>query len=468
MAVKVDDIVTLLSRGISRRQIYFDNHPEVIAHSEEFTAELKRFLDEQGESTFFLGVAGRQLVYESHLLLGASIIGCRIVDLLQELSCGGIRLQCSVEPWEIRAWFGLVADLTEPVADLATARALLDAKGIRNIELSPVYDDPNWFGQESDSIPHKIANGNLSDNAIAMIPAYQSVYGSVEKAHTDAADDSAVDVDTTREMSGNMMKSMGDSFMDIMQLVDYPDFDSYTVGHSVRVAMLAAFIGRYLNAPQDFILELGAAGLLHDIGKSRVPDDIIFKRGRLTAEERHIMERHPEDGAAILLAGNNASPLTISAAWGHHLRYDYKGYPASPPWAIQNNATALLHICDVYEALTAVRPYKKAFSPRRAYEIMLFDKGAFHPVLLRTFISALGLYPAGSCVLLSNGERAVVAKAGVDIQRPLVEITHERDGSPVISRRPLDLGAAQTRDIEVNGLLNAEANVESAELSSAV
>jgi len=94
-----------------------------------------------------------------------------------------------------------------------------------------------------------------------------------------------------------------------------------------------------------------------------------------------------------------------------------------PCWHAVGKATALLHVCDVFEALTAVRPYKPALTPRRAFEIMLADRGSFHPGALQALVRCTGLYPPGSRVLLSSGERALVLVAGSDIERPAVRVT---------------------------------------------
>lgn len=85
--------------------------------------------------------------------------------------------------------------------------------------------------------------------------------------------------------------------------------------------------------------------------------------------------------------------MQLASAWGHHIRYDGGGYPKPPPWAVYSHVTALLHICDVFEALTAVRPYKPSISPLSAFGIMAQDKGDFDPALFFAFVSALGIYP---------------------------------------------------------------------------
>jgi len=126
-----------------------------------------------------------------------------------------------------------------------------------------------------------------------------------------------------------------------------------------------------------------------------------------------------------------------------------------PRWAARSRVTALLQVCDVYEALTAVRPYKPALPPRRVYEVMLADSHAFDPGALNALMRTLGLYPPGSRVRLSSGEQATVTASGRRIDRPKVEVTHTPDGRRLMRNdwRLVDLGSAETASLSVSELL---------------
>lgn len=123
--------------------------------------------------------------------------------------------------------------------------------------------------------------------------------------------------------------------------------------------------------------------------------------------------------------------MQVAAAWGHHLRYDGGGYPPSPTWAVRSHLVALLQICDVFEALTAVRPYKPPLTPLVAFSIMLQDKGAFDPALFHAFVKTLGIYPPGNRVRLNDGCQGIVVTTGSAIDKPLVRITHDNKGAVV-------------------------------------
>jgi putative nucleotidyltransferase with HDIG domain len=243
--------------------------------------------------------------------------------------------------------------------------------------------------------------------------------------------DESVDVAGARAGGRKLVREAASGALDVMQFLRYPDYDSYTIGHSVRVAALAAFLARELGWSREMQEEMATAGLVHDLGKGKVPSEILFKAGSLDDEERRIIESHPALGAQILIASGERSPVVVSASWGHHLREDGRGYPAMPDWHRHGDAAALIHVCDVFEALTAVRPYKAPMSPRRAFEIMLKDRAAFRPRMLSTLIHSLGLYPPGSEVRLVDGARAVVVARGEEIDSPQVRVTHTAAGRPI-------------------------------------
>lgn len=452
MKLNFDDLVILLNNGIGQRRMYFSDHPKVVTCCRDFTARLKEVLRSSGKESFFLGVVEGKLVHDGRYLVGPTIVGRRLVDFAEALHSGGFLFSDKIEQYEVRELLSVAAEVTDPVGSLQEARSLLKARSITSIEISPVYEDPGWFGQfiyagtETDG--HEMAAGGDLDS---LIPVYQSLYSTVETAHGNALRDHELDLNGARTVSEKLLRSTQGNFMDIMQLVRYPDYDSYTVGHSVRVAMIAMLVAHKLGLTDSPLLELGTAALMHDVGKAKIPEEILFKPGRLTDEERRIIERHPRLGAHILLQNSQTSLLAISAAWGHHFRHDGSGYPVQSPWAITSKFTSLLHVCDVFEALTAIRPYKQALTPRRAYEIMVLDRGAFDPAALIAFVSAMGLYPPGNRVLLSSGERGIVVAAGENLERPRVQITHDQQGQPLAAAdtRTLDLAAEEARNLSV-------------------
>jgi HD-GYP domain-containing protein (c-di-GMP phosphodiesterase class II) len=428
MNARVDALVTLLARGIAQRGLYFAEHPNVRACAHELARDLAQTIA-GSESGFFLGAVEGRLIHEGRMLLGASIVGHKVASCLDRLHSGGLLFRRGVEARELSALFTIAVEQSEPIdGGLAAARELLVSRDVQNIELSPRYEDEDWFGRNVKGSAESDEDGkDLAD----LIPVYQSLFEVVETSHGRATGDHGVDIDGARAVSERFLAATSAGSPDMMQLVRYTDADSYTVGHSVRVALLCVLVGQHLGLPKPRLNELATAGLLHDVGKAKVPPEILYKAGRLDPDELRIMRIHPDAGAKILIESGDASSTTVCTAWGHHVRHDLRGYPNVPGWAVQGEATALLQACDVFEALTAVRPYKRAVTPLRAFEIMFADPGAFHPGALRALVQTLGIYPPGSRITLSDGSRAIVMRAGEKPDRPLVRVTRDAEGVPL-------------------------------------
>ncbi len=224
-------------------------------------------------------------------------------------------------------------------------------------------------------------------------------------------------------------------------LAQYPEHDFFTFGHSIRVALLAIDVARHWTSDRRFLSRIGSAALLHDVGKALVSWDVLHKRGPLTADERRDMQKHPVLGGGILLSLKDSDSLVVAAAYGHHRQDNERGYPADEDELEQSVVTRLVKICDVFEALTAVRPYKAAMSPVKAYRTMTKMRGTFDGDLLGHFIKTIGIHPGGTWVKLDDGRSARVVRQTHDLHRPVVEPATMPDGNPIPpgDRRRYDL-----------------------------
>ena len=453
MYESLNNLLILLCRTISTRKLYFGDHPKVEKLMKEFMQNLKLFCRENEIDKLFIGIIDNNLVFEGRNLVGPSIVGRQLINFAEKLKCGGISFSSDTAETELKAFLNLTLDLKEPTQNIKESRDLLESKDIYNIEIAHQYVGPAgpmtrdqqavWEGQESGDFIH-------SPTLI-----YQALFDAVAQAHGDVLSGNDIDVDSTRSVSEYMLHFTRTRFSDMMQHVYYPDYDSYTVGHSVRVAAIAVFLAHSFNWGEEILLSIGTAGLLHDVGKSKIPDEILYKPGKLNKEEFSLMMAHSQMGAEILMAQKNTTPIDIAAAWGHHIRHDGSGYPKQPSWASRHPITSLLQICDAFEALTAARPYKPPLTPHMAFSIMLNDKGGFHPALLGSFISAVGLYPSGNTVILSDGRKGLVNTVGPKIDRPRVQITHDQQGNeiPLDDQPQVNLAAGENSNLHVAELV---------------
>lgn len=456
MEQRFSDLIILLSSGINQRRMYFDKHPNVQSISGEFVSKLQPLLSGDGPDEFSFGVFNSKFIREGKFLVGPSIAGRSLIEFAEKLCCGGFVFRLPVTESDLITFFCLAAEQKDDIEDLETARAFFAAAGLGHIELLLQFtEDGAEGGAKEDGLDseNKTELDFMASDFAPLLRAYQSLYETVATNNRAINNESQLDLDQARSRGKELVAVSNKGALDVMQFMRYPDFDSYTIGHSVRVAALGALLARQLGWPRDLQNEIATAGLLHDLGKGKISEDILFKPGKLSNDERRVMETHPALGVRILLANNETSSIVLSAAWGHHLREDGGGYPKMPSWYQRSSAAALIHVCDVFEALTAVRPYKKAMCPRRAYEIMIQDKGAFQPRMLAALIRTLGLYPPGSEVVLSDKRRAVVVARGKNPELPMVRVTHDVEGIRLTSENQPALNLDQNSGTKIEDLV---------------
>lgn len=453
MIDNVNKIIMLLSKGMANRKLYFSDHPRVDSYATEIVELVNEYFYTTNSQELYIGIIDGFFVYEGKRVFGPSVTGKQLIGLAQKLYCGGFGLKRGISVADVKKFFDVTALKVVPVKKISDARALFENYGISTIRVGDPYSDSaaasigshgkNWTGQT--------VGGGLQSPTFL----YQELYDFVSKSYGSAAAGGDVSVEQAQSVSEFMLKYIQTNFADVMQYVHYPDYDSYTVGHSVRVASLAVYAGSKMGWDDKDLLAIGAAGLLHDIGKSVIPDEILLKKGKLTEEEYGIIKDHPKAGAEILIEQKGVTPFDLAACWGHHLRHDGAGYPAQPSWAVRHPVTSLLQICDVFEALTAVRPYKPALEPQIAYSIMLSDKGAFHPGIFAAFISMVTLYPPGTYVRLNDRRVGMVVEVTEAIDRPNLLVVSGEGGISLDedSQYYLNLYDRKNSEIRVEKLL---------------
>jgi HD-GYP domain-containing protein (c-di-GMP phosphodiesterase class II) len=212
--------------------------------------------------------------------------------------------------------------------------------------------------------------------------------------------------------------------------------DEYTSEHSLNVGLLAIAFGRHLGASEEDLNKLGLAGMLHDVGKMQTPLDVLNKGSALNPAEFSVMQKHPVDGRDILMGHRNIYQGAIDVAYGHHENMDGSGYPRKIKASGITDFTRIVTLCDVYDAITSDRIYKKGASSLNAMRIINDQVGKkFDPKLAQQFIDCIGLYPPGSVVELHSGEIGIVVSTNYRHRHlPEVMISRDADKQPVAER----------------------------------
>ncbi len=214
----------------------------------------------------------------------------------------------------------------------------------------------------------------------------------------------------------------------LISLTRLKSFDHYTFTHCVNVSVLLTSFAKKLGYNRKKLERLALGGLLHDIGKMKIPDKILNKPGRFTDEERQIMKNHTIYGKEILDRTEGIPEASKLIALEHHERYDGGGYPYGKDGSTLGQDSLIAAISDVYDALTSKRVYKPGMPPPQALAyIKERSNREFKKTLVDLFIINVGVYPVGSLVELSTGELGIIAEVNRDdLLKPFVLIITDK------------------------------------------
>ncbi|EPY2273608.1 HD-GYP domain-containing protein [Clostridium sporogenes] len=228
--------------------------------------------------------------------------------------------------------------------------------------------------------------------------------------------------------SFNQVEEMIDYIIDMgdvnRSLYDIKTYDNYTYIHSLDTCIMTTFIGLSSGLNEKELKDVGIGAILHDIGKTRISNKIINKKGPLTDDEFMEIKKHPIYGSEILKKDFTMSDTVIKIVKQHHERIDGKGYPYGLKRKDISKYAKLVSICDVYDAISNDRCYRKKFTPNDAYELILSGSGTmFDEDLVKSFKNTFAIYPLGCRIRLSNGEEGYVINQNKGFpDRPIIRI----------------------------------------------
>ncbi|MGE3167011.1 MAG: HD-GYP domain-containing protein [Planctomycetota bacterium] len=256
------------------------------------------------------------------------------------------------------------------------------------------------------------------------------------------------------EAGDELVEKFGVGANSILPVTTVPYYDNFTYHHSINVAVLAMSVAQHLVESKEQLRRVCQAALLHDLGKARVPNEILFKPGRLDAAELKCIEEHPVAGARMLARLPGMDPLAVSIAFGHHIKDNGRGYPQVSSGFRLSPVTRLIEVVDIFEALTAHRPYKKSLTATQAFEILysMPDMESFKPYM-DLLIRSIGYNPVGSRVKIATGEiGVVVGHKENDPLQPLVKPIRRRpDSTPYLETEAI-AGVASVSSSPRSGL----------------
>ncbi|NVK22543.1 MAG: HD-GYP domain-containing protein [Kangiellaceae bacterium] len=346
-----------------------------------------------------------------------------------------------------------IAELDRPWTDVPVLFQGFPLQDPEDLETLSVYcnhiyievDEAYW-----ESIKHNYPKSELAKPKTAAeleseslhneLPRAKKIYEASHQHLTRVMDavknDTAIDLEESRALVSQCVTSILANPNAMFWLSRIKSQDEYTAEHCLRVSIMAIAFGKVLNFTQAELELIGLAGMLHDVGKMKVPNSILNKPDRLTPDEFKLMQEHSVLGYIFLKQHGGIEDAVCDVAHSHHERIDGKGYPR------QLNASAItlfskvIAIVDAYDAITSDRVYKKGLTPLEALGILFKERDShFDRELVEKFIQMVGIYPPGSLVEMTNGETGIILAANTDQKlKPKIEIILDAEGN---FRRPI-------------------------------
>ena len=223
--------------------------------------------------------------------------------------------------------------------------------------------------------------------------------------------------------------------------------DDYIYMYSVAVCALMIALGKEMGMSKVQVAEAGMGGLLHDLGKAVMPVDVLNKPGKLTADEFSIIKSHPVKGYEMLLEGGQAKPSALDISLHHHEKINGLGYLHSLVGKKISVFAKMAAICDVYDAITSVRPYKEGWDPATSVKRMANWEGHFDKNIFQAFVKSIGIYPVGSLVRLASDTMGIVIEPGISsLLTPKVKVFFSLKSRQTIPVSTIDLASQKVRD----------------------
>jgi putative nucleotidyltransferase with HDIG domain len=416
-------IVRLLGTSLKNRGLYPATHPLVRNPVEKCHGEILPFLVDSHELA--LTISDGTLVFEGVPVFQLTSSLELFMARLGAIGVPAVIFERGVTIGDVESFVRFLHETKEQGLPVATIKERLSRAGVRHIRVTATEEE-----EDDDFTLAREIYGNAVD---VVVRALKDVRRGVTPNGADT--DRAV-----REMNGMVTRNRDA----MLALTLIKNFDEYTYNHSVNVSILSLAVGENLSLPEQERINVGVAGLLHDVGKTQLALDLIRKPGTLTVEEFEEIKKHPEEGFSILGKMSHIQEKARYMVREHHMRFDRTGYPRPEPEYRTYPHSQVIAVADCYDALTTMRSYQKARTPQQALEIMRKLSGkSLDPELVTLLERSLGVYPIGTMVRLSTMEVGIITGSPEEGRNhPRLAPLFDPAGNPVAAPEALDLSEA--------------------------
>lgn len=426
----VEDFITYLINATRNKTIYPSGHPIIMRSLMRTFEILETLLEEKEEIN--IAVIGDELIFEGMHLheISAALYG--FTRDLRQREIEKITFLKGLKNEEFLGLIDVLSMAQEKIKNSGGPIKILASKGVKNVVLGKI-------GALKEAQPEP---GHGEEFKAKAKEFYKDAVEAIKKIVEDIKFKKRVNIEKARFAINSMVASIQRNRTPLITLASLKAHDEYTFSHAVNVAVLTLVQGEALGLDRQTLNDLGIAALLHDMGKLKVPEEILKKPGKLTSEEFELIKLHPADGAKILMNTPGISKLAYVVTFEHHIKYDLSGYPVvSREKGGLNLGSMLVRIADTYDAMRSNRYYAKEIPPEKTIKEMEESSGKeFEPVLLRKFIRLIGVYPPGTFVRLDTEEIGFVFQTNPsDPYRPRVKIVIDSNGSKIEKPQEINL-----------------------------
>jgi HD-GYP domain-containing protein (c-di-GMP phosphodiesterase class II) len=381
----VDRLVVSLVAGINMRALYGSEHPALASHVDRILEAVTAACQEQRKDSLTFLVVDQDLVVENQPLRTGSLYHQQFIRALTRRGVERLTVARGLDAEECVRFLTPMALGGVPVS----TRYIV----VGRVELQPsVVEEGPGPGAGAGGGP---GAGPGHDSAIEALTA-QSV-DSARDAFTEFRTDRRGGLVRLEQVVWSLMEALQRATREILPLAPLKTHDEYTFVHSVNVSLLTLAQARSFGIEGARLHAIGLAAFLHDVGKLRIPLEVLNKPGKLEGEEWRLMMSHAQEGATHLCGVEGSHPLAILVAYEHHMRYDGRpNYPVPRIGRRPTLASQMTSISDVYDAICTTRPYAKARSREFALSVLSGRVGTFHsPALVANFVRMVGAGDGG-------------------------------------------------------------------------
>jgi HD-GYP domain-containing protein (c-di-GMP phosphodiesterase class II) len=413
---RAGELLRGLSTAVQTYGLYPLGHPDRVGQAEGLVVAAARLRDAFGADPVVFRSRGR-FYLDRTLLAWESLMLLRLAQTFEGAEVESLEFHPGLEPREMDAFVQVLVGERQGHQDLI--HLSINHHGV------PI---PDGAGGEMAELLHSYAAGlELLRQTGARLVAGEPA-----------------DLDVAHDLTEHFADQIAHDPAQALLLTTVKSHDEYTYHHMINVCVLSLALGHAIGLPREQVIDLGIGALLHDVGKVKVPKEILQSDGPLNEEQWRLVQQHPVDGAGLILttSGDVLHPA-VTVVLEHHAAYDASGYPTLRGRRQPTLPSRLVQVVDCFDAVTSTRPYRKAEERRQALAILQAGAGrGFDPRVVRAFVRMMGLFPIGSMVELTGGEVGVVVDNHErQLSRPVVRLVLDEHGSP---SDPIEVDLAQT------------------------